>query len=116
MVRAYLRASYDGEVSANSFAWVTGRPQIAAWAAAHFKDHHRFVVGPPRAAGDTVSWRYREFVDPFQLVPGVGPTEGEAEAVVRGGRITRLTLAVSPASVQRQRDEADAFLDRAVAT
>jgi hypothetical protein len=92
---------------------VTGRQEIAAWAAARFTQHHRYVVGPHRAAGDTVRWRYREFVDPFQLVPGLSPTEGDAEAVVHNGRITRLALAASPASVQRQWDEVDAFLDRA---
>ena len=61
-------------------------------------------------------WSYRAFADPYQLVPGVSPTEGDAEAVVRGGRITRLTLVVSPASVQRQQDEAGAAAGRAVAT
>jgi hypothetical protein len=63
-----------------------------------------------------VGWRYREFVDPFQRVPGVGPLEGAAEALVRGGRITLLTLVVSPASVQRQQGELDAAGARAMAT
>ena len=116
VVRAYLRASYDGEVAADDFAWVTGHPQIAAWAAAHFKLRHRYVAGQHRAAGDTVSWPYREFSDPFQLLPGVGPAEGDAEAVVRDGRITRLTLLRSPASAQRQQGEAEAARVQAEAT
>ena len=117
VVRAYLDGAHDGDdYDTGGLVWVTGHQQIAAWAAARFAQHHRFAVGPHRAAGDTVGWPYREFVDPFQRVPGVGPTEGDAEAVVRGGRITVLTLVQSPASVQRQRGEVGAAVARAVAT
>jgi LPXTG-motif cell wall-anchored protein len=63
-----------------------------------------------------VGWPYRAFLDPFQGTPGFSPTEGSAEAVVRDGRITRLTLVESPTSVQRQRSESDAALARFVAT
>ena len=111
VVRAYLDDSLYGEAyDTSGLAWVTGHPQIAAWAAARFAQRHRFATDQHRAAGDTVGWRYREFVDPFQRAPGVSPTEGSAEAVVRDGRITVLTLVQSPASVQRRRGEADAAL------
>ena len=60
-------------------------------------------------------WSYRAFDDPAQRLPGVGPLEGDAEAVVRGGRITVLTLVVSPESVQRQQGEEGAVLARAAA-
>jgi hypothetical protein len=105
------RAFYD----THGLTWATGQQQIGAWTAARFKQHHRFVIGQPRAAGDTVTWPYQEFVDPFQRAPGFSPGEGDAAAVVRGGRIARLSLVQSPASAERQRDEADAFLDQAVA-
>ena len=100
----------------SGLVWVTGQQQIAAWAAARFAQHHRFAVGPHRAAGDTVGWPYREFVDPFQLAPGVGPARGR-----RGGGGARrpdhaAQLVLSPASVQRQRGEVDAAFARAVAT
>ena len=76
----------------------------------------RLEADPYRAAGDTVGWAYREFADPYQLVPGFSPTEGDADAVVRGGRITALTLVVSPESVQRRRGEMQAASARAEAT
>ena len=93
-----------------------GHRQIAAWAAARFAQRHRFAAGQHRAAGGTVGWPYREFVDPFQLVPGVGPTVGAAEAVVRGGRITVLSLIQSPESLQRRWGEVDAAGARTAAT
>ena len=117
VVRAYQDGADAGaNYDAGGFVWATGRSQIAAWAAAHFKEHHRFAAGPPRAAGGTVGWPYRAFVDPYQLLPGVGPTEGDAEAVVRGGRIATLTLVESSASVRRRGGEADAGFARAMAT
>ena len=117
VVRAYLDGINDGTRNdATGLVWVTGHPAIAAWAAGRFAQHHRFAAGPYRAAGDTVRWPYREFVDPFQLAPGVAPAEGEAEAVVRGGRIAVLSLVQSPASAQRQRGETGAAIARAEAT
>ena len=56
-----------------------------------------------------MTWQYREFSDPAQRLPGVAPLEGTAEAEVHGGRITRLTLVDSPASVLRQRGELAAY-------
>jgi hypothetical protein len=117
VVRDFLDDSHDGDnYDTGGLSWAMGRGQIAAWAAARFAQHHRFAAGQHRAAGDTVVWQHREYVDPFQRLPGVGPIEGTAEAVVRGGRITGLTLIQSPASVQRQRVEVAASLDRAMAT
>jgi len=117
VVRAYHdTAQATAHEDPETFLWVTGHPAIAAWAAGRFAQHHRFAAGPYRAAGDTVRWPYREFVDPFQLAPGVAPAEGEAEAVVRGGRIAVLSLVQSPASVARQRREAAAGIARAAAS
>jgi hypothetical protein len=116
VVRAYLILAPGGDTDdPSAFQWVTGRPQIAAWAAARFAQRHHYAVGAYRAAGDTVAWPYQEFVDPVQRLPGVGPVEGTAEAVVRGGTITRLTFVQSPESVRRQRSEVDAASARAEA-
>ena len=122
VVRDYLEGAHDAHDGSRTgstpghLVWVTGHQEIAAWAALAFARRHRIAVGLPRAAGDTAGWPYREFADPYQLLPGVGPTEGDAEAVLRGGRITVLTLIVSPASVQRQWREADAAFVRVEAT
>jgi hypothetical protein len=117
VVRTYLDGAHDGlSYDAGGLAWMTGHQEIAAWAAGRFARNHRYAVGPPRAAGDTVGWPYRAFINPFQLVPGVGPAEGDAEAVVRGGTITVLSLVESPASVRRQRGEGEAALARVRAT
>jgi hypothetical protein len=111
VARAYLDNAFAGEAYAtHGFAWATGRPEIAAWAAARFAQRHRFATDQHHATGDTVAWRYQEFVDPFQRTPGFSPTEGSAEAVVRDGRITVLTLVQSPASVQRRRGQEAAAL------
>ena len=89
VVRAYLEGASSHD-DAHGLVWVTGHAETAAWAAGRLAQHPRLAADPYRAAGDTVGWSYREFADPYQLVPGVGPAEGEAEAVVRGGR-TRAT-------------------------
>ncbi|HVG97312.1 MAG TPA: nuclear transport factor 2 family protein, partial [Chloroflexota bacterium] len=109
VVHAYLRDDAPGLV------WVTGRAEIAAWAAARFAAHSRLVADAYRAAGDTVGWSYRAFADAYQLV-GVGPAEGEAEAVVRGGRIAVLSLVQTPASVLRRENEGRVAAARAAAT
>ena len=109
-------ASDGANSDPSNLVWVAGHPQIAAWAAARFAQQHRFAAGPYHAAGDTVGWPYREFVDPYQRLPGVGPLEGDAEAVVRDGRITRLTLLLSPASVRRRHGEVEAAGAGRVAT
>ena len=117
VVRAYRKGSHDGDnYDVDSFVWVTGHAEIAAWAAGSFARHHRLVADPYRAAGDTVGWSYRAFADPYQLMPGIGPAEGDAEAVVRGGRIAVLSLVQTTASVERRRDEMNAAARRAVAT
>ena len=117
VVRAYLAGAFDpNDDNAGILTWAMGHQEIAAWAVAHFARRHRFGAGPYRAAGDTVGWPYREFVDPYQRLPGVDPTEGTAEAEVRGGVITRLTLVQSPASVQRRRGELAVLAVGAVAT
>jgi hypothetical protein len=117
VVRRYLEDSHDGDAyDTGGLTWASGQEEIAAWAAARWARHARFVVVGYRAVGDTVVWRYQEFVDPFQRTPGIGPIEGTAEAVVRDGAIAVLTLVRSPASVQRQRDEAAVAFDRAMAT
>src|SRR5262249_6045163 len=114
VVRAYLDRAPDGQTpDPSGLVWAAGHPAIAAWATARFGFNHRYAAGPRRAAGDTAGWAYREFADPYQLLPGVEPVEGDAEAVVRDGRITRLTLVLSPPSVARQRAEVEAVTARA---
>jgi ketosteroid isomerase-like protein len=111
VVRAYLDdAPESRNYDACALVWVTGRRQIAAWAAARFARRDRFVAGPYRPTGDTVNWSYQAIDDLAQRLLGVGPLEGDAEAVVRGGRITVLTLVVSPEAVQRQQGEEAAVL------
>ena len=63
-----------------------------------------------------MGWAYREFADPFQLTPGIGPAEGDAEAVVRGGRIAVLSLVHTPESVRRRWNEGLLAAARAAAT
>jgi ketosteroid isomerase-like protein len=117
VVRDYLDANLISAIRGpDTFRWLTGHQEIAAWAAAAFARHHRVVAGPYHATGDTVSWRHREFADPFQLAPGVGPAEVDAEAVVRGGWTTRLSLVQSPASVEQQRREVAAALNHPAPT
>ena len=116
VVVKYLEDSHYGAIyDTGGLVWAMGHRQIAAWAAARFAQHHRYAVGPPRAAGDTVGWPYREYADPFQFVRGFSPTEGDAEAVVRGGRIAVLSLVQTPESAQRRWREVGAVLERPVA-
>jgi len=117
VVRAYLEVPRESRDDVPSpFVWVTGHQEIAAWAAARFALRHRYAVGPYHAAGDTVGWAYREFIDPFQLAPDFSPSEGDAEAVVRGGRIAVLSLVQTPESVLRRWDEAHVVAARVMAT
>ena len=117
VVRAYLEVPRESRDDVPSpFVWVTGHQEIAAWAAARFALRHRYAVGPYHAAGDTVGWAYREFIDPYQLAPGFSPSEGDAEAVVRGGRIAVLSLVQTPASVLRRENEGRVAAARAAAT
>ena len=106
--------AYQDDVP-DDLVWATGHAGIAALAAGRFAVHSRLAADPYRAAGDTVGWSYREFADPYYLLLGVGPAEGEAEAVVRGGRIAVLSLVLSPTEVQRRLDEANAAF-RVIAT
>jgi hypothetical protein len=101
VVHAYLNDTSHNHDAAG-LQWATGQQQIASWAAARFAQQPCAVAGPHRTAGDTVRWTYQEFSDPYQRTPGVGPLEGTAEAVVRGGRITVLTLVFSPESAARR--------------
>ena len=117
VVRAYLEVPRESRDDVPSpFVWVTGHQEIAAWAAARFALRHRYAVGPYHAAGDTEGWAYREFIDPYQLAPGFSPSEGDAEAVVRGGRIAVLSLVQTPESVLRRWDEAHVVAARVMAT
>jgi hypothetical protein len=100
VVGAYLNATLDGNnLDPTPLRWVTGHQQIGAWATARFARRHRVAVGQYHVIGDTVRWPYQEGSDPFQSMPGVGLLEGTTEAEVRGGRITLLTVVLSPASV-----------------
>jgi MYXO-CTERM domain-containing protein len=117
VVRAYLEDTrHELNYNPSDLIWVTGHPEIAASAADAFAHRHRFAAAPYRAAGDTVSWSYRASDDAAQLLSSAGPLEGDAEAVVRGGRIAVLTLVVSPESVRRQQSAAATVIARKAAT
>lgn len=79
-----------------------GTAEVRAWVAALFAAHHRVEVRSYHAASGQASWDYRAFADPYQQVPGVGPTEGTVTATVQGGTIAALTIASDPASIQRR--------------
>ena len=49
-------------------------------------------------------WTFRAFADPYQTLPGVGPPDGTAEAVVRAGHVTTLVTAPEPAAVRRREE------------
>ena len=83
--------------------------------AARFARDHRVVPDSLRVTGDAVAWRYQELLDPLQGPLGLAPLEGDAEAVVRGGRITVLSLVVAPEAQQRLRSEVRMAADRAAA-
>ena len=65
------------------------------------QDHRQFTAGPLRVAGDRVSWREHVVQDTPRL-PGVPALEldQDATAIVRGGKITALTFALSPAAAR----------------
>ena len=116
MVRAYLDGAPDGDnYATDGFFWVTGPQQLAAWVAARFARDHRIVPDSFRVTGDTVAWRYQELLDAVQVALGIAPLEGDAEAVVHGGRITVLSLVVAPETLQRLQSEAKVAVIRAAA-
>jgi len=116
VVRAYLDGAHDGDSYAtNGFVWATGPQPLAAWVAARFARDHRVVPDSLRVTGDTVAWRYQELLDPLQVPLGLAPLEGDAEAVVRGGRITVISLVVAPEALQRLQNEANTAAVRAAA-
>jgi hypothetical protein len=107
VVRAYLDGAHDGDdYATNGFSWATGHQQIAAWVAARFARSHRLVPDSLRVTGDTVAWRYQELLDAVQVALGIAPLEGDAEAVVRGGRMTLLSLMDAPEAWHRLESEA----------
>ena len=118
VVRAYLDGLHDGAAyDPSGLVWVTGHRQIAALgrralrAAPPLRGWARTAPPGTRWAGRTGSSS-----TPTSSLPGVGPAEGEAEAVVRGGRIAVLSFVQSPASVQRQRRRGRRPFVRAMAT
>ena len=113
VVHAHLDGSPGGLAqNPSGLIWVAGRQEIGTWAAARFARYPRSTAGQLRVAGDTVTWRYREYADPYRPASGFSPLEGDAEAVVHGGQITLLSLVQSPESVQRQQDEVRAVTAR----
>src|SRR5262249_5412239 len=107
VVRAYLDGAPDGDrYATDGFFWVTGPQPLAAWVAARFARDHRIVPDSLRVTRDTVAWRYQELLDAVQVALGIAPLEGDAEAVVRGGRIAVLSLVVAPETLQRLQSEA----------
>ena len=90
--------------------WAAGPPGVRAWLPRLFAAGHRVEASAYRAEGDTVTWRYRAFADPYQGVAGVEPVEGEAELVVRAGRVAAFAFASEEATVARRTRQLDAAL------
>jgi hypothetical protein len=88
--------------------WASGTDAIAAWMGDLQRRRHSVAAANYRVVDDAVAWHYWAFVDPFQQVPGVGPTEGEMAVVVRGGQIAALTVSPEPASVRRRAQQVHA--------
>ena len=90
--------------------WAAGRPQIRAWARRLFASGQAATVyahgaGAVEAADPTVRWAYRATAEPYQRLPGVGPTAGTVEIAGRAGRIVSVTIEPDADSV-RARDVA----------
>ena len=82
--------------------WAAGPPGVRAWLPRLFAAGHRVDASAYRAEGDTVTWRYRASAAPYQRVAGVEPIEGEAELVVRAGRVAAFAFASEEATVARR--------------
>jgi hypothetical protein len=94
----------------SDLAWARGTVAIRALLADTFRDHPQIEAFDFQASGETVTWRYRLRQEPFQRVPGVGPVEGTADAVVHAGQITRLSTVHDPRSLARRNAALDAAL------
>ena len=92
--------------------WAADPTARRAWVQRLLRRNHRVAATDYRARGERVRWTFRAFADPYQTLPGVGPTDGTAQAVVRAGHIATLVTAPEPASV-RQREEAVLAADAA---
>jgi hypothetical protein len=90
--------------------WAAGPPGVRAWLPPLFAAGHRVEAAAYRAEGDTVTWRYRAFADPYQGYAGVEPVEGEAELVVRAGRVAAFAFASEEATVARRTRQLAAVL------
>jgi len=94
--------------------WVAGTEAIRTHLWAEFAWNPHVETANHRATADGVAWTYRLRQDPEQRLPGVGPIEGRAEAVVHAGRITHLSFAHDPASVARRNAAVAVVLRRRV--
>jgi hypothetical protein len=92
--------------------WASGTDAIEAWLGDLLRRRHAIAAANFRVVDGAATWHYWTFVDPFQQVPGVGPTEGEMAAVVRGGRIAALTVSPDPDSVRRRAQQVNAAVAR----
>jgi hypothetical protein len=90
--------------------WATGTARIRAWVPWFVAARHRIEASAYQAEGDTVTWRYRAFADPYQQIVGVEPAEGTARVVVHAGRITAFTFDTDEATAARRQRQVAAGL------
>jgi hypothetical protein len=113
------RSLADAEAAADSggwarwargeILWAAGGRRIRTWLAWFFAAGHRVEATGYQARGDTVTWRFRAFADPYQGTPGVAPTEGTARLALDAGRVASFTFATErPAVARRDRQLAAA--------
>jgi hypothetical protein len=113
--RSLAAAQDGGGWPGDDVLWAAGPPRIRTWLPWLFAAGHRVEASAYRAAGDTVTWRYRAFADPYQRFAGVGPAEGTAALVVRGGRIFELTVASDGYTVARRARQFNAEMSARIA-
>jgi hypothetical protein len=95
-----------------SIAVVDGTAAIRAHLRAEFGWGVRVETEDLRATAHGAAWTYRLSQDPDRRLLGVGPVEGRAEARVRAGRITHLSVAPDTASADRRTAAVAAALAR----
>ena len=96
--------------------WAAGRDEVRAWVATLLRDGHRVEVGPLQSAPDgRLAWDYRASTTAQRRIPGVGPTDGHAEATVRSGALASLTIETNLTSALRRIREVMAASDSDIA-
>jgi hypothetical protein len=90
-------ASFPGQPEPNRFA---GKEQIRSWLQSDISEGIHVEASERQAQGERVTWTGRISLAAWRE-RGIPPIEGQAEAIVRDGRIVSFTYAVSPESLAR---------------